>query len=272
MPMVVAFTVNTRKDSGNLGPSEVGNAENTSWGGGDETRHGQIWARVECLVHSKSTAPDPKPDPHRNKTNVTELDLFLATVNESSPRAPAGQCKPIKVTTRIGTDKAALVTVKQWRQVNGGPITSETKQMAAMALGGGKFGDDWVKFEHFAKTTTVQYRDEVVGGTFAPSTPWKSITVHCNGDYAAPTSDANPDNRLPPSNGASERDKRKKAEEKAREDARLKGELVVHPFGGRMVALPPPGPRPGFGSARPMNPYGHGNGNGGFGNRRVFVR
>ncbi len=176
------------------------------------------------------------------------------------------------MTTRIGTDKAGVVTVKQWRQVNGGPITSETKQMAATALGGGKFGDDWVKFEHFAKTTTVQYRDEVVGGTFAPSTPWKSITVHCNGDYAAPTSDANPDNRLPPSNGASERDKRKKAEEKAREDARLKGELVVHPFGGRMVALPPPGPRPGFGSARPMNPYGHGNGNGGFGNRRVFVR
>jgi len=89
------------------------------------------------------------------------------------------------------------VNVKLWRQVNGGPITSEGKQMHAEALGGGKFGDDWNKFEHFTKTTTVQYKAEVLGGTFAPSTPWKSITIHCNGDFAAPQSNANPDNAPP---------------------------------------------------------------------------
>jgi hypothetical protein len=38
----------------------------------------------------------------------------------------------------------------------------------------------------------------VLGGTFAPSTQWKSITIHCNGDFASPTSDASPDNRNPP--------------------------------------------------------------------------
>jgi hypothetical protein len=54
-----------------------------------------------------------------------------------------------------------------------------------------------VKSENFTKTTTVQYKAEVLGGTFAPSTPWKSITVHCNGNFAPPTSDANPDNRNP---------------------------------------------------------------------------
>lgn len=274
MPMVVAFTVNTRKDAGDLGVAEVMDVETSNWGGGDETRHGQIWAHVECLATSKSTT-DPSPDPHRTKpADVSQLDLFLATVAglDSSPRAPAGQCKPIKVTTRIATDKAGPVTVKQWRQVNGGPITSETKQMVATAQGGDKFGDDWVKFDQFNKTTTVQYKDEVVGGTFAPSTPWKSITVHCNGDYAPPTSDVNPDNKPP--RGKDEADKRRKAEEKAREDARLRDVLVLRPLGGgRMVALPPQGPRPGFGMARPMNPHGNaGYGNAGFGNRRVFVR
>ena len=55
-----------------------------------------------------------------------------------------------------------------------GRFTSDEKQMSAAAIGGGKFGDDWVKVEQFSKTTTVQYKDEVVGGTFAPSTPWKN--------------------------------------------------------------------------------------------------
>ena len=100
--------------------------------------------------------------------------------------------------SRIETDKAGPMNVKLWRRVNNGPITSETKQMQASALGGGKFGDDWNKIENFTQTTTVQYMAEALGGTFAPQTPWKSITIHCNGDFAPTTSDANPDGTLPP--------------------------------------------------------------------------
>jgi len=197
MPMAVSFTVNTGKRVGNVGPAESGDAATVPWGGGDATRHGQIFAHVECLVTTKQTTD---PNPHRNKINVSELDLFLATITggASSPHTPAAQCKRLKVTTRIGTDKAGPVTVRQWRQVDGGPITSETRRMVATAQGGGKFGNDWVKFEQFTRTTTIQYMDEVVGGTFAPSTPWKSITVHCNGNFATPASDANPDSTAPP--------------------------------------------------------------------------
>jgi hypothetical protein len=261
----VAFTVNTRKDAGGLGPPEVTSLEGNRWGGGDETRHGQFLAHVECLAHSNSTA-NPKPDPHRTKITVADIKLFLAKVvtANASPRAPAGaQCAPVKVTTRITTDKAGPVTVKQWRQVNGGPITSETRQMVATDLGGNKFGDDWVKFDSFSKTTTVQYKDEVVGGTFAPSTPWKSITVHCNGNYAAPTSNANPDNRVPPRGGSSSLPEKKKAADKARErelGAALKGEVArPRPFVDGMAAIRPLNRRPGFGVARPMNPD-HGTG------------
>jgi hypothetical protein len=213
MPMAVSFTVNTGKHVGHVGPAESGDAETVPWGGGDATRHGQIFARVECLVTTKQTTD---PDPNRNKPNVSELDLFLATFSggASSPHAPAAQCKPLKVTTRIATDKAGPVTVRQWRQVNGGPITSDTRRMVATAQGGGKFGNDWVKVDQFTRTTTVQYMDEVVGGTFAPSTPWKSITVHCNGDFATPASDANRDNATAPRGGANEADERRKAEER----------------------------------------------------------
>lgn len=251
MPVTMAFTVNTRKDAGSLPPGEVYPADMV-WGGGDETRHGQFTAHVECLATSRSTA-EPKTDPHRTKTNVSSLDLFLATVANpaSSPRGPSGsQCKPVRVTTRIATDKPGPVMVKQWRQVNGGPITSENKQMNAAGLGGGKFGDDWVKVEQFTKTTTVQYKDEVVGGTFAPSTPWKSITVHCNGDYASPTSNANPDNP-----------RREAEKDRFRgNNVRVVDPLIVRPrpLVGQVI-LPPPGPRRPFaGMSRPMGVYqGH---------------
>jgi hypothetical protein len=155
---------------------------------------------IKCVGTPRSAddGKDRQREPHRVKETKQEIDLFLSTyrVPESGPRGTT--CAPLKVTTRIGSNEAGPVNVKLWRQVNGGPITSEQKQMHASALGGGKFGDNWSKFEHFGKTTTIQYKAEILGGTFAPSTPWKSITIHCNGDFAPPQSDANPDNSNPP--------------------------------------------------------------------------
>jgi hypothetical protein len=193
-----SFSVNTRKKSGNLPASEVlPEGQELAFNGGDHTRHSAFAVVIRCEATSRSSA-NPNPDPHRTKVTTQDIDLFLSTyrVPQSGPRGTT--CEPLKITTRIGTDKAGPVNVKLWRQVNGGAITSEQKQMDATALGGGKFGDDWNKFEQFSKTTTVQYKAEVLGGTFAPSTPWKSITIHCNGDYAPPQSNANPDNSHPP--------------------------------------------------------------------------
>ncbi len=267
MAVAVAFSVNTRKGAGDLGPAEVGGAEDHAWGGGDETRHGVFFAHVECLASSRSTA-DPTPDPHRNKITAENIELFVATMALPDPSPRGVDCKPVKVTTRITTDKAGPVNVKQWRQVNGGPITSETRQMAATAQGGGSFGDDWVKLEQFTKTTTVQYKAEVLGGTFAPSTQWKSVTVHCNGNYAAPTSDANPDNRTPPRVGTGTADKRRKSEERSREpefDGRVGVMIGPRPMVGRPVMQPP---RPLIGVAQPVPPAA----GGGFQRQRPLLR
>ncbi|MDP1586093.1 MAG: hypothetical protein Q8M18_21990 [Bradyrhizobium sp.] len=195
------FSANTRKatDEDNFHPLEV----NGGFNGGDVTRHDTFDISVDCLGPPRQTADrNPDPDPHRTKVTATGIDLFLTTfaIPASSQRGPSGtQCKPLKVTTRVATDKAGPVSVKLWRQINGGAISGEARQMQASALGGGKFGDDWNQVEHFTQTTTVQYKAEVLGGTFGPSTKWKSITIHCNGDFAPPQSNANPDNRNPPS-------------------------------------------------------------------------
>jgi hypothetical protein len=198
MKLDATMSANTRTQRGDIIPEVL--AED--FDGGDVTRHGQFEIYVSCIATRKDTSePKPDSDPHRTKITVNDLDLFLTTYatpkgSQSGPRGT--QCDPLKVTTRIGTDKAGPVNVKLWRQVNGGPITSEAKRMQAEALGGAKFGDDWNKFEQFTKTTTVQYKAEILGGTFAPSTPWKSITIHCNGDFKSPTSDANPNSGVPP--------------------------------------------------------------------------
>jgi hypothetical protein len=198
-PVDASMSANTRKAAAvsNFDPPEVG----APFAGGDVNRTDQFEIQVECVPVVRTSKSERKPDPHRTKVDVQNIDLFLTTyaVPAGSQTGPRGTtCKPLKVTTRIGTDKAGPKNVKLWRQVNGGPITSEEKQMHAEALGDGKFGDDWNKVEHFTQTTTVQYKAEILGGTFAPSTPWKSITIHCNGDFASPQSNANPDNRGKP--------------------------------------------------------------------------
>ncbi len=195
-PVDASMSANTRKAAAvsQFLPPEVG----APFAGGDVNRTDQFEIQVDCVPVVKTSKSEREPDPHRTNVDVQNIDLFLTTyaVPQAGPRGTT--CKPLKVTTRIGTDKAGPKNVKLWRQVNGGPITSEAKQMHAEALGDGKFGDDWNKFEHFAQTTTVQYKAEILGGTFAPSTPWKSITIHCNGAYAPPPNTSNPDNNIPP--------------------------------------------------------------------------
>jgi hypothetical protein len=202
--MPATFVADTVMAMSSPNTTGTGGGLSAIWvGDGDHSLTRSFRFKVVCKpfeLRTSGTTVDPNPDPHRTKVTATNIELFLATLVQpaSAGRGPSGtQCKPIKVTTRIETDKAGPKNVKLWRQVNNGPITSESKQMHATALAGGKFGDDWVKWENFTKTTTVQYKAEVLGGTFAPSTPWKSITVHCNGNFASPTSDANPDNGKP---------------------------------------------------------------------------
>ena len=121
MTIDATFSANTRKGSDkNMQSLEVG------WGfdGGDVTRHDTFDITVDCLGPPRhERGPQRRSDPHRTKVTATGIDLFLQTfaIPASSQHGPSGtQCKPLKVTTRVATDKAGPVNVKLWRQVNGG--------------------------------------------------------------------------------------------------------------------------------------------------------
>ncbi len=200
MTVDATFSANTRKGSDkNMDLSEVG------WGfdGGDVTRHDTFDVTVDCLGPPRQSTEDRNADrePHRTKVTATGIDLFLQTfvTPASTQHGPSGtQCKPLKVTTRVATDKAGPVNVKLWRQVNGGAIIGRSQADAGGRVGRRQVRRRLEPGRALHQTTTVQYKAEVLGGTFGPSTKWKSITIHCNGDFASPQTNANPDNRNPP--------------------------------------------------------------------------
>ena len=179
LPVTASFSANTRKAHFQryMWPLESGD---TSFNGGDHTRHANFVFLVNCRAAPTKVT---EPPPVRHDVEVEDIRLFLTTFTAPSGGvAVGGQCKPLKVTTRIKTDKAGPVKVKLWRRAGNGPITSEIRTLDATPLNGGGFGADWAKGEQFERVTYVQYKAEVLGGTFAPSTAWKSITVSCGGD------------------------------------------------------------------------------------------
>lgn len=148
----------------------------------DEARSDSFTAKVVCDAVIKpstddlaSSMPDFKP------SGVT---LFLATVNGPNTDGPnpAMKCPALKVTTRVQTTKAGGVDVRLWRKQGNGPTTSEFKSAwASFNPDKNGYFADIVRVEKFDATTYLQFMAEVVGGTFAPSSPWKDITVHCTG-------------------------------------------------------------------------------------------
>jgi hypothetical protein len=173
--LTLSFSVNTRKAQfeGQMSPVEVG----ATFNGGDHTRQATFAIPVKCLAAPKQTVE--KPDPKRYKNDVKKIDLALTALAAPPARHGAMQCKPVEVTTTIETEKAGPVNVKLWRRLGNGQIKHEVKTLDSKPLSGGKFGASWTTQTQFGVTMNVQYMAEVLGGTFAPSTPWKEITLPC---------------------------------------------------------------------------------------------
>ena len=138
--------------------------------------------KVVCKRHGFPAAPVAGLAAAPVDFKPLNIKLFLATYLNNDGPNPATQCRALKVTTRVQTTKAGGVDVRLWRQEGDGAITNEFKSGYASfdAAKNGYFAD-FVTDEKVDSTTYLQYMAEVVGGTFAPSTPWKDITVHCTG-------------------------------------------------------------------------------------------
>lgn len=145
----------------------------------DHTRSDTVTARVICDPVVKPASNDIAADSGLFRPEA--IDLFLATFNgQSSPNA-ATVCDGLRVTTRVETSKAGPVDIRLWRSAEG--AISQVFKSAWSSYDPGKNGyfAEFVDAEHVGRTTNVQYMAEVVGDAFAPSTPWKAVTVHCTG-------------------------------------------------------------------------------------------
>ena len=144
-------------------------------------RHDDFTVKVNCVPIKKDNVVNDVAAP-MPEFKATDVKLFLATFRSNQGGNAASKCRALRVTTRVQTTKTGNVDVKLWRKAGNGPTTSSLHSVWSSydAAKNGYFADI-VKGEFFDAVTNVQYMAEVVGGTFAPSTPWKDVTIHCTG-------------------------------------------------------------------------------------------
>ncbi|WP_192179301.1 hypothetical protein [Mesorhizobium amorphae] len=160
--------------------------------------HGTFQVQIVCDPVIKPAVQDVAAD--FGKFEVDNVKLFLTTYQSNQPGSTPGTvCPSLKVTSRAQANQAGPVSMRIWRQKDGGPITSEFKQAWASydAAKNGYFAT-YEKWENVGATAYFQYMTEIVGnGPFEPFDGWKNITVHCTGAGGGGFTDApqaDPDN------------------------------------------------------------------------------
>jgi len=164
------------------------------------TAHGTFQVAVTCDPVIKSPTDDVAVD--FGDFDVTGVKLFLTTFQPGHPGSnPGTVCPGFRVISRAQANQAGPVTMRLWRQKDGGPITSEVQQAwASYDAGKNGYFATWEKWEDVGTTSWYQFRTEIVDDSvFPPFDGWKEITVHCTGAGGgglAPLPQNDPD--LPP--------------------------------------------------------------------------
>lgn len=170
-----------------LDSSVIGEVPGGAWptfdGDVDHTKSDSFSVQVICdPVRKKPVADDLASD--QGDFGVEAVRLFLTTYQNKQPGSnPGTVCPALKVTSRAETSKAGPVSMRIWRQKNGGAITSSFQQAWASydAAKNGYFAT-YETVEAVGTTSHFQFKTEIEDGTpFAPFDGWKDITVHCTG-------------------------------------------------------------------------------------------
>ena len=164
----------------------------------DHMRSDTFEVQVVCKPVIKPATNDVAFD--HGAFDVKDVKLFLTTYQSNQPGSnPGTVCPALKVTSRAQANQAGPVSMRIWRQKNGGPITSEFQQVWASfdAVKNGYFAthETW---ENVGTTSHFQFKTEIVDNAspFAPFDGWKDIMVHCTnpgGGGLAPNPANNPD-------------------------------------------------------------------------------
>lgn len=146
----------------------------------DHTAHDKLRVQVICDPVIKPATNDIAYD--HGEFDVENVRLFLTTYQSNQAGSnPATVCPALKVTSRAQANQAGPVSMRIWRQKNGGPITSEFKQAWASydAVKNGYFAT-YETWENVGTTSHFQFKTEIVeDGPFGPFDGWKDIMVHC---------------------------------------------------------------------------------------------
>jgi hypothetical protein len=158
-------------------PEEVGGPSQTAV---DHTDSDGFTVNVICDPVIKPATDDLAYD--HGEFDVENVKLFLTTYQSNQPGSnPATVCPALKVTSRAQANQAGPVSMRIWRQKNGGPITSEFQQAWASydAVKNGYFAT-YETWENVGSTSHFQFKTEIVEeGPFGPFDGWKDIMVHC---------------------------------------------------------------------------------------------
>jgi hypothetical protein len=128
--------------------------------------------------------------------DIEGVKLFLTTYQSGNQGSnPGTVCPSLKVTSRAETNQAGPVTMRIWRQKDGGPITSEVVQAwASYSASKNGYFATYEKWEDVGTTSHFQFMTEIVENSpFAPSDGWKDITVHCTNPGGGGFSDSQDD-------------------------------------------------------------------------------
>jgi hypothetical protein len=148
----------------------------------DHARTDSFPVQVVCDPVVKPASDDLAYD--FGEFDIKNVKLFLTTYQPGQPGAnPGTVCPSFKVTSRAQTNQAGPVTMRIWRQKDGGPITSDVVQAwASYSASKNGYFATWEKWEDVGTTSYFQYKTEIVEDSpFAPFDGWKDITVHCTG-------------------------------------------------------------------------------------------
>jgi len=109
---------------------------------------------------------------------VTGVKLQLQKVTPLKTNGPR-TCPKVNITVEAEANQIGPVDVKLWTSANGAITPTLLHKWTTFDAGRNGYFATFKRTDSFTDDTVIQYKAEVQGGTFAPQTAWKLLSIHC---------------------------------------------------------------------------------------------
>jgi len=147
----------------------------------EHTTHDSVPITVRCKALKRSpVAGDFQNDPGEFKVKDIKLALSTFPSAVSHPN-PATVCKKGWVNVKLTATKAGATQFRLWTKIGGAAATSKVVLAWASHDGNGKFKAEHSEWVSVSQTSTLQAKTEEMINGVALATPWKSVSLQCQG-------------------------------------------------------------------------------------------